>query len=42
MTLDAAIRRETELGLDVIRRTQLAGLDRWTRGEWEAREFADA
>ncbi len=42
LSLEDAIRRETELGLDVIRRTRLAGLDRWTRGEWNLGEFAES
>ena len=41
MPLADAIRRGTELGLDVIRRTSLAGLHRWTRGEGNRSEFAD-
>ena len=40
LSLPDAIRRETELGLDVIRNTQLTGLGRWTRGEWDVSEFA--
>jgi enoyl-CoA hydratase len=43
LSLDAALRNETERGLEVIRSAEMMpGIARWSSGAWSYAEFADA